>query len=280
MRKRRILPTNCASSSWSFSSFTRNSRFGGASVTSPSISSFCSTAIDAFRRRSAGVRKRNSRGLLHSTPHRDVPARFTSHAQRTPPQPGRPALRRTRRRPSELALHRRASAPCTRRGAARSGVQCHPRQLDEVAEARARRSIFRSTVGAVREGSVGTPAHHPVRQHRHLRRAGAGTQSAARAVGRASSRNRISIIVPCHRVVGATATCNYAGYPDQAGAPRAKACSPGGYRGRPASCPNGAWRLEGARRNAGNLPAARRAPPATAEDSEGTGSSYRSSFHH
>jgi len=43
--------------------------------------------------------------------------------------------------------------------------------------------------------------------------------------------------------------------------------------------PNGAWR-RGRRRNAGNLPDVRRAPPATAEDNEGTGSSYRSSFHH
>src|SRR5215207_2059744 len=70
MRNRRILPARWASSSWSFSSFTRNSKFGRVSVTSPSISSFCSTAIDAFRRRSAGVRQGSgSRGLLHSTPH-------------------------------------------------------------------------------------------------------------------------------------------------------------------------------------------------------------------
>src|SRR5262245_36591097 len=48
MRNRRILPARWASSSWSFSSFTRNRRFGRASVTSPSISSFCSTAINTF----------------------------------------------------------------------------------------------------------------------------------------------------------------------------------------------------------------------------------------
>src|SRR4051812_29811622 len=61
MRNRRILPARCASSSWSFSSFTRNSRFGRASVTSPSISSFYSTAIGisfsvarASRRRTGG----------------------------------------------------------------------------------------------------------------------------------------------------------------------------------------------------------------------------------
>src|SRR3954471_13380164 len=61
MRNRRILPARCASNWWSFSSVTRNSRFGRASVTSPSISSFCSTAIGvsfsvawASRRRTGG----------------------------------------------------------------------------------------------------------------------------------------------------------------------------------------------------------------------------------
>src|SRR3954452_1513484 len=56
MRNRRIFPARWASSSWSFSSFTRNSRFGRASVTSPSISSFCSTAI-GFLLDSTGSRR-------------------------------------------------------------------------------------------------------------------------------------------------------------------------------------------------------------------------------
>src|SRR3954467_13039052 len=71
MRNRRILPARWARSSWSFSSLTRNSRFGRASVTSPSISSFCSTAIDtSLGGRNAGARQwRPATGPLHSRPH-------------------------------------------------------------------------------------------------------------------------------------------------------------------------------------------------------------------
>src|SRR4051794_22139285 len=44
MRKRRILPATCPSTSWPLSSFTRNIAFGSASTTSPSNSTFSSFA--------------------------------------------------------------------------------------------------------------------------------------------------------------------------------------------------------------------------------------------
>src|SRR3954452_19435191 len=45
MRKRRILPARCPSTSCPLSSFTRNIRLGSASVISPSNSTFSSTAM-------------------------------------------------------------------------------------------------------------------------------------------------------------------------------------------------------------------------------------------
>src|SRR4051794_22098569 len=45
MRKRRILPARCPSTSCPLSSFTRNIRLGRASVISPSNSTFSSTAM-------------------------------------------------------------------------------------------------------------------------------------------------------------------------------------------------------------------------------------------
>src|SRR3954447_14248257 len=44
MRKRRILPATCPSTSWPLSSCTRNMAFGSASTTSPSNSTFSSLA--------------------------------------------------------------------------------------------------------------------------------------------------------------------------------------------------------------------------------------------
>src|SRR5919204_823469 len=44
MRKRRILPATCPSTSWPLSSCTRNMAFGSASTTSPSNSTFSSFA--------------------------------------------------------------------------------------------------------------------------------------------------------------------------------------------------------------------------------------------
>src|SRR6185436_4160356 len=44
MRKRRILPATCPSTSWPLSSCTRNIAFGSASTTSPSNSTFSSFA--------------------------------------------------------------------------------------------------------------------------------------------------------------------------------------------------------------------------------------------
>src|ERR1051325_7889582 len=44
MRKRRILPATCPSTSWPLSSCTRNIAFGSASTTSPSNSTFSSLA--------------------------------------------------------------------------------------------------------------------------------------------------------------------------------------------------------------------------------------------
>src|SRR3954447_18973122 len=44
MRKRRILPATCPSTSWPLSSWTRNMAFGRASTTSPSNSTFSSLA--------------------------------------------------------------------------------------------------------------------------------------------------------------------------------------------------------------------------------------------
>src|SRR3954447_20587989 len=70
MRNRRILPARCASSSWSFSSLTRNIRFGRASVTSPSISSFCSTAMGITpqtRKKAAGGRRRLGPFILEAS---------------------------------------------------------------------------------------------------------------------------------------------------------------------------------------------------------------------
>ena len=103
--------------------------------------------------------------------------------------------------------------------------------------------------------------------------------SSARAVGRANGRNQISIIVPCHRVIGADGSLT--GYAGGLEAKRAlldhEGLAPGGYRSRPASRPNGAWR-RALHRSAGNRPGLRSARSATAEDSEGTGSSYDPPF--
>ncbi len=99
------------------------------------------------------------------------------------------------------------------------------------------------------------------------------TGSAARAVGQANGRNAISIIVPCHRVVGANGSLTgYAGgIPTKQQLLSAKACSPGGYPSRRRRVQRGVASRR--RRSEGNLPAPQRAPPATAEDSERRGSS-------
>ena len=58
----------------------------------------------------------------------------------------------------------------------------------------------------------GTPARDPVRRDALLRRTGPRVGSVPRAVGRANGRNPISIIVPCHRVIGADGSLTgYAG---------------------------------------------------------------------
>jgi methylated-DNA-[protein]-cysteine S-methyltransferase len=59
--------------------------------------------------------------------------------------------------------------------------------------------------------------------------------SAARAVGRANGRNRISIVVPCHRVVGSTG--HLTGYAGGIPTKRALLAHEGLFAGRPSGPP-------------------------------------------
>ena len=64
----------------------------------------------------------------------------------------------------------------------------------------------------VRARRLGQAARDPLRRDARLRRHRRELGSVARAVGRANGRNQISIIVPCHRVIGANGSLTgYAG---------------------------------------------------------------------
>jgi methylated-DNA-[protein]-cysteine S-methyltransferase len=71
-----------------------------------------------------------------------------------------------------------------------------------------------ATAGTPFSVKSGKPAHHSLRPGDALRPAGgnAGASGAARAVGAANGSNPVSIVVPCHRVIGRNGTMTgYAG---------------------------------------------------------------------
>src|SRR3954465_5403413 len=70
MRKRRILPATCPSTSWSLSSFTRNIALGRASTTSPSNSTFSSFAMHGERSSPPAVDRRGGGGRGRPAPPR------------------------------------------------------------------------------------------------------------------------------------------------------------------------------------------------------------------
>ncbi len=154
------------------------------------------------------------RGPAPRRPHAGTIRSVLRGMNAPPPQPDRPALRRGRRARPDQALHRRPP-PAHRRRPGRRHLRRGPAAARRVLRRRAhdvRPAALRAR-HRVRARRLGAAARDPARRDapptaRSPRELG----SVARAVGRANGRNPISIIVPCHRVIGADGSLTgYAG---------------------------------------------------------------------
>ena len=154
----------------------------------------------------------------------DIAARTDARVAATAAGPGRPVVRRPGAPPGTA---RRAGRCAEQRASSR-----RPARNSSATGAAAQRGRFKVPLDAaghaVPARGVARAARHPGRAHQHLCRGGAaaGSPRAVRAAGAAIGRNPLSIIVPCHRVLGRDGSLTgYAG-----GLPRKQALLRAGRR--------------------------------------------------